>query len=183
MPSEFSHLHPLMLDDMGRFRTTSLFWEENRHDRKTSAKNILPFFTTKAFPHTVDGVTYPSLKAVYLSYEHIPGFEYEFALDVFGSWDHWTRLTQSSMRDMFQGWRDELTVKLKSKAIKNIMTAAVQDTAIGINAARYLADEGYVPKKVGRITKEEKAREVKIAANVKENLQEDMARLGLQVVK
>jgi hypothetical protein len=104
-------------------------------------------------------------------------------MDVFGSWDHWNHLHQSSLKGMLQGWRDELTVKLKAEAIKKMIAASKENSAVGINAARYLADEGYLPKKVGRVTKEEKLREIKLAAGVRDDLATDMERLGMTIIQ
>ena len=178
MKKEYASYRAVMLDTLGRFRVTSLFWETRRENEV----DYPPIFTVKPRPHTVNGITYPSLKAIYMSYDHIPYFEYEFALDVFGSWEHWVKLTNSTMEDLFQGWRDELTIKLKSFALKKIIKQAREDSVAGLKATQYLADEGYVPKKVGRISKIEKERQVKIAAGVRDTLQNDIKRLGLDVI-
>lgn len=171
--------HPTMLDSVNRFRTASLFYETRAEDRE----DLPCFFTFSDRERVVNGVTYYSLKEIYMSYDHIPGFEYDFALDVFGSWAHWLWLVKSYKKDTFQAWRDELTVKLKSKALRRMMKASLEDSAVGFNASKYLADEGYVPKKVGRITKEDKVRQIKIEAGIRDDLQSDMERLGIQVVK
>lgn len=178
---EYASWRSVMLDSQNRFRITSLFWETRGYEGNL-AERYPPLFTTKAVPHKVGKITYPSLKAIYMSYDHVPGCEYEFAIDVFGSWDHWVKLTESSLKDMFQGWRDELGIKLKCEALKKLIAISSQESSQGVAASRYLADEGYVAKKVGRVTKEEKARAIKQAANVRETLQDDMARLGLEVV-
>lgn len=179
---EMSSWHPLMYDVVGRFRTTSLFWETRR------TEEVTPLFTTKDRPHTVLNkdksslVTYPSLKQIYMSYSHAPGLEYEFALDVFGSWECWDRLTRSMVKDVIQQWRDELTIKLKADALKKMMIASLEASGSGVAAARYLADEGYTIKKVGRMTKEEKTRQLKLDAGIREDLASDMERLGIKVV-
>lgn len=174
-----------MLDGSSRPRITSLFWETRKINRED---DLAPMFTIKDKPHTVKSdsndslITYPSLKQIYMSYDHVPEFEYEFAMDVFGSWEHWVKLTKSTLRDMFAQWREELSIKLKAGALKKMMRAAIEPSSVGVNAAKYLADEGYVPAKKGRVTKAEKERQAKIAAGVNEELQDDMARLGLQVI-
>jgi hypothetical protein len=186
MNPDYAHWRAVMLDSIGRYRSKSLFWELRKIERSDVYE---PLFTTKDKPHTVPTfdkkglITYPSLKQLYLSYDHVPGHEYEFAMDVFGSWDHWNHLHQSSLKGMLQGWRDELTVKLKAEAIKKMIAASKENSAVGINAARYLADEGYLPKKVGRITKEEKLREIKLAAGVRDDLATDMERLGMTIIQ
>ena len=185
MKEEYAPWRAVMLDSIGRYRSKSLFWELRKIERSDVYE---PLFTTKDRPHTVPTfdkkglITYPSLKQIYMSYDHVPGHEYEFALDVFGNWDHWAHLNKSSLKDMLQSWRDELSIKLKAEAIKKMIEASKEQSAVGVNAARYLADENYLPKKVGRVTKEEKLREIKIAAGVRDDLAGDMARLGLSIV-
>jgi len=173
-----------MKDDMGRYRISSLFWEARR-DFAPNPK-MPPIWSTKDNDHTVDGVLYPSLKAIYMKYEHIPGFEYDFAIDMFNSWDHWEKLTKSSLSDMFQGWRDELDIRIKSSAIKAVFAASRNEDATGVVAAKYLADKGYVQstaRKAGRPSSEEVERERKIEAGVARDLHEDMKRLGMSVAK
>lgn len=186
MKEEYAKWRAVMKDTGGRYRITSLFWEKRGIGERE--EKYEPLFTTKDNPHTVPTVdkkgmvTYPSLRQIYMSYDHVPGHEYEFALDVFGSWDHWVALCKSTLKGMFQEWRDELAIKMKAEAIRNVIQASRDSSSAGLNAAKYLADEGYKPKRPGRVTKEEKEREIKMAAGVRDNLAEDMERLGLSVV-
>lgn len=180
-------------DAMGRYRTQSLFWElrmkgdENLRgstDGTSSPRNYTPLFTLKDYDLEKDGITYPSLKKKYMSYDHIPGFEYEFALDVFGSWDHWNKLandTIPAIKNVIKEWRDELEIRLKAQAIKALIQTSRLDDVKGFNAAKYLADKGYAPQR-GRPSKEEVEREKKVQAGVSKDLEADMERLGLSVV-
>lgn len=172
-------------DKMGRLRTQSLFWEYSYlHKDKEAEDNLDPLFSLKDYDIVKDGITYPSLKKIYMSYDHVPGYEYEFAIDVFNSWDHWVKLTDTTtplLREEFKSWRTELEIKIKAKAIKAIMNASLDSDAKGVTAARYLADKGYAPTR-GRPSKEEVEREKKIAAGVNKDLEADMERLGLTVV-
>lgn len=141
-----------------------------------------PFFTTKDHNLEKEGTIYWSMKNIYFSYDHIPGFEYEFALDVFGSWDHWVMLCESSgTKDLVQGWRDELSIKLQAKALKALFKTAVYEGAKGTPAAKFIADKGWEVKR-GRPSKLELEKERKIQAGVSKELQEDMERLGLSIV-
>ena len=54
--------------------------------------------------------------------------------------------------------------------------------AIGLQAAKWLAEKGYVDKRPGRVSKDELARETAISLAARETLKEDMERLGLSVV-
>lgn len=170
-----------MKDDFGRFRTASLFWELRRSADDRSER-YPPLFTLKDRPFEHEGVTYPSIKAIYMSYDHIPGFEYDFALDVFGSWDHWEKLQKSVVSEHIKAWRTELEIRIKANAMKTVL-AQSRDQEKGLAAARALLAGEDKGTKRGRPSKEEVARQQKIEAGVRETLQEDMERLGISIVK
>ena len=172
MKSQYKNIQ--FKDSMGRWRINSLFWE-----LRTNETDYPPIFTIKE--STYNG--YPSLKEIYFSYDHVPFHEYEFAMDVFGSWEHWKAITNSSScKDMMTNWRDELTIRNKARAVKQIIAIAREDSATGLSAARYLSDEGFLPKRAGRTTKEEKIRQQKIDAGVHTELNDDFKRMSLKVV-
>ena len=115
-------------DEMGRYRTQSLFWEL----RYGVDAKYPPIFTLKAEDITRDGVEYLSLKKLYMAYDHVPGLEYEFAMDVFNSWDHWQKLANDTIpgiKDEIKAWRDELDIKNKALGIKALMNAARDNDA------------------------------------------------------
>lgn len=180
MKSEYKHWREVMLDSMGRFRTTSLFWETRKTE--SNAEKYPPLFTVKPKDHTVDGVTYRSLKAIYFSYDHIPEFEYEFAMDVFGSWDHWNNLFRSfQLKDILQSWRDELNIKIKADALKTVL-AQSKDSEKGLAAARALLAGEHKGSKRGRPSTAEKERIAKEMNRSKDELDADMERLGIRVI-
>lgn len=180
-PSLMKQWHESLRDERNVIRTTSLFWEVRREREDPS---FVPLFTLKDKDHLVDGITYLSLKQIYFSYDHIPGFEYEFAMDVFNSWDIWVKITKSSIRYEFQAWRDELEIKIKANAIRSMISASRSEDAKGVAAAKYLADKGYTEvRKAGRPSKDEVDRERKIQAEVRDTLQADMERVGLTIAK
>lgn len=163
-------------DNSGRIRTTSIFIERK-------VEGFEAYWTLQDEDRIVDGVTYPSLKQIYLSYEHIPGYEYEFAIDCFKSWDHWNKLaTSSSLKGMFAEWREELEVKIKAAAIRAMVKASEGTGASATGAAKYLADKGYSTKR-GRPSKEEVEKERRIAAGITEELESDFERMGLRAIK
>ena len=181
-PSLLKKFFTLYKDSRGVYRTTSLFFEGKREANPDPA--LQPIFTLKDDDYTVSGVTYFSLKRIYFSYDHVPGFEYQFALDVFGSWDFWTRITKSSLRHEFQAWREELEIKIKAESIKAIFQTANSDSPQASTAARYLADRGYLEKgRPGRPSKEEVAREMKIEKQVQDTVLNDMERIGMKIIK
>lgn len=162
-------------DKDGRFRTYSLFIEK-------ATENNTPIWTLKEEDVTVDGVLYPSLKKIYFSYDHIPGYEYDFAVENLTSWEYWTKLTGSGLRAIFQEWRDELEVRIKARSIKTLIKTTTEGGAAAANAAKYLAEKGYAPKR-GRPSKEEVQRERLISAGVEKEVQDDIERMNLKVVK
>lgn len=178
---DFTNMYKDMKDDQGRFRTLSLFWEM-RHQ----AGQHEPIFTTKDHDIEKDGKTYISLKKIYMSYDHIPEYEYDFALAVFGpsGWKHFNKLATSKgpVSDLIKEWREELDIKIKAEALRAMMIASKGDDAKGVQAAKYLADKGYTTKR-GRPSKEEIARQTKIDAGAHKELEDDMKRLNLKVLQ
>ena len=165
------------LDTQGRFRTISLFVEYGYNEKYP------PIYTLSASPKEKDGVVYPSLKEIYFSYDHIPGQEYHFAMDIFNSWDHWTWLaSKTQVKGAIAEWRKELDIRNKAQAMRTILAQA-RDKEKGLQAARLVVTEEYKEKKRGRPSREEVEREKKVAAGVRDDLESDMERLGLKVVK
>jgi hypothetical protein len=168
-------------DDLGRYRTQSLFWEL-RHGVDTN--KYPPVFTTKDEDIKRDGITYKSMKKIYMSYDHIPGYEYEFAIDTLGSWDHWNKLANDTipeLKNMIQSWRDELDIRLKALGLKALIHASRDNDAKGVQASKYLVEKGYIQKR-GRPSKEEIERELKADTKLKKEFQSDLERIGLKVV-
>lgn len=146
--------------------------------------SITPVYTLKDENVMVDGKLYYSMKNIYLSYDHVPGYEYEFAKDVFGTWEHWVMLTEAGglAKEAIERWREELAVRIQSKALFSLTKVALYEGSKGTPAARFLADRGWEVKR-GRPSKDEVTRERKIAAGLDREVQEDMERLGLKLVK
>ena len=173
--------YSVLRDEGGRFRTQSLFWELRY---RTDEEKYPPLFTLKDYDLKKPEGIYLSLKKIYLTYDHIPNFEYEFAIDVFNSWDHWQKLANDTIpdiRDSIKSWREELDIRIKSQAIKALITASRNEDAKGFNAAKYLADKGYTPAR-GRPSSDEVSRELKVQVGLNKDFEEDMKRLGLSVV-
>jgi hypothetical protein len=179
MKQEYKHFRDNMRDVMGRFRTTSLFYETNRNPDKYPS-----LFSTKDYNHEVKGIIYPSLKNIYLSYDHVPEYEYDFAMDIFGSWDHWLQLFQSpDLKGMVEGWRDELAIRIKAEAMKNIIKKSRSSDPSAAQAAKYLSNEEYKPKTRGRPSKVEIAGNKAAMSRDRETLDADMERLGIKLIK
>lgn len=165
-------------DHLGRWHVRSLFLEMSSHIKAT----IHPLYTLNNEDIEKDGKVYKSLKKLYMEYPHVVGYEYDFACEYLGGWEHWVRLVDSSLRAHFKQWREELEVKQKAKALKGIILQSLDSTPTAFQAGKYLVEEGWVEKK-GRPKKVDVERAAKIEAGVKEELSDDLERIGLKAVK
>lgn len=173
-------------DSSGRTRTSSLFIEHSVDNYEaywtihSSDKEVVSINEKTGLSETK---TYPSLKQIYFSFDHIPGYEYDFAIATFNSWETWVRLTNNSrIKHLIAEWREELDVKLKADAIRAMVEASKGVSSAATGAAKYLADKGYAGKKAGRPSKEEITRETRIAAGISKELDSDYERMGLKIV-
>ena len=160
-------------DSQGRYRTQSLFYE-TRHESYPA------FFTLKKSDIERDGVKYISLYQKYL--EIGDPTEYQVALQLFGSWDHWQALLKSKwFREHLTGWREELKVKLESDRYYEMLDKAKGDGPASTQATKWLADR-YSDKataKRGRPSKQETEAHLKRVEAATAELEEDAARIGL----
>jgi len=157
-------------DSIGRYFTKGLFWETCKPENKDWAS-----YTLKE----VDHKGLPSLKVLYLKLSTSPGAgEYDFAKACLGGWKHWLVLTESAwFKPYLEEWREELEIKVRSEAIKQIAKHAKSEK--GYQASKFLADCGWNLHKAGRPSKAEVTREARIAANVKSEVDDDLKRLQL----
>jgi len=177
--AEYKSKHS-MKDVNNNFLTVSLFWEKRSAEGE---KKYPPLFTIKDKEHIVKGKEYVSLKRIYMSYDHVPGMEYEFAMDVFGDWLQWKNIADvSALREVVQEWRDEVDMRIKAAAMKTLLQQS-RDVEKGLAASRAILAGEHKGSKRGRPSKAEVERERKIASGMRETLEEDMARLGLSLVK
>lgn len=179
---DLKKIHPHLKASNGRRVLRGMFYEliNTGYNEEDPSE---PYFTLKDRNIEKRGRFLWSMKNIYLSYEHIPGFEYEFALDVIGSWDHWVLLCESTATGPYiAAWRDEQAIKLQAKAMKALFKTALFEGAKGTPAAKFIADKGWEVKR-GRPSKEDVIRERKQAAGLNEQVQKDMERLGISVVK
>ena len=118
-------------DDQGRFRTQSLFWE-SRHP------NYQPVFTTKKRDHE-------GCSSMYLKYMEIGDpTEYQVAIRLLGSWDHWQALCASKwFSALVGGWREELKTRMASERYWEAKETAATATGspLGLAATKWLQDQ------------------------------------------
>jgi hypothetical protein len=154
------------------YRTSDLFIEYNRSQDPA-------YWTIKGDDVTINGITYPSLKKIYLSYEDV--MEYDFAVDHFEDYAHWEVLANSArLKDDVEQWRKELVLKLKTRALKGIIRDAVKENKYEAN--KFLLTNGWIDKsedgkKRGRPTKQEIKDELQKQALTEKELLEDLNRL------
>lgn len=140
-----------MKDYKGAFITQSLFLE-------IGYDTDFAVYTFKEKDHEYKGKVYPSIKRLYLEHEDPP--EYDFATTYFYSWNHWQRLCGNKiiLKEISE-WREELELKLRSQAIKDIIDNSAEGS---YQASKWLADRGWDKQAVGRPSKVDKVKEAKM---------------------
>jgi hypothetical protein len=154
-------------DTKGRFLTQGLFLEYKQ-------SSYVPLFTLKEVDVVKNGVTYRSLKKLYLEMEDIG--EYKFATTYLYSWQHWERICNNRcLQPHIETWRKELEIKLRGKALTSMLETAINEGAKGTTAAKYILDRGYVSK--------EERKQDNNKEEVKESVEESLATSFLQRIK
>ena len=171
-----------MLIDKSKFRrgqkyiTKAIFYE-NAKDKDDAV------FTLKDYDVTYNGITYPSLRRMYM--ELADPTEFRLANEVLLGWAHWTRLlAQGWFQQHVQQWREELDVQLRSKALEDIKAVANdKKDKNNYNATKFLVEQGYMPKEkkggVGRTTKEKISSEAHKMVSETDGVKDDYKRLKL----
>lgn len=157
-----------LVDTMGRPLTQSLFLEIGYSD--------FAVYTLKEYDHEYNGKTYPSLKKLYLKEEDPT--EYVFAEKHLLGWQHWKRLCENKLiRKHVDEWREELELKIRSQAIKDMMNLCASENG-NFSAAKFLADRGWEKRAAGRPSKAEKERQDRIEDRIQEEFAADVARMS-----
>ncbi len=155
-------------DSRGRFRTQSLFFEMHTGGPDTAV------YTLKARDH--NGL--PSARQLYL--ECGDPTEWQAAYTLLGGWQHWQRLCKVAwFKPYLTEWREALEVKLRSQGIQQIAAIAGGKSPGALQAARWMAERGWEPKKTGRPTKAEKEAELKKQAMIDDEVDEDLSRISI----
>ena len=165
----------ILRDSKNKIRTQSLFLETNQND------TYRPIFTLKEYNWVRHGISYPSLKLLYL--EIGDPTEYEFAMAIFGSWRIWQRICNNQMiKKEVDLWREELELRILSQSVKAIMDTAATEGSKGTTAAKWLADKGWLDKR-GRPSKEELKRKERMKERISDDIDDYAERVGLNLVK
>lgn len=117
-----------------------------------------------------------SLRRLYLEAED--PHEYDFALRIFGCWDHWTKLTSTEyFKKYIDAWREELSIKLASKGVKSLLYKAESGDVV---ASKFLASKEWhkIHAKI-----ETKAKKSKVDTDVADDLARIRNVVPLKMVK
>lgn len=156
-----------MVDSSGRPMTQSLFLE--------TQYSAYAIYTLKDDDHEYNGKLYPSIKKLYLATEDPT--EYEFATKYLLGIKHWYRIYENKlMQPHIDEWRFELELKLRSKGVKQLISAANKGSQ---SAAKFLVDKGWSDRSAGRPSKEELEKEKKIRLSISDEYAEDFKRLAV----
>lgn len=158
-----------LLDGMGRPLTQGLFLEINYN-------TDFAVYTLKEDDFEYQGKLYPSLKKLYLKEEDPT--EYVFATKHLLSWKHWKRLCENVvLRRHIDEWREELELKLRSQAIRDMQSLCSSENG-NFSAAKFLADRGWEKRAAGRPSKAEKEKRLAMDDRLKSEFEDDVARLA-----
>ena len=160
-------------NDMNAYILQGLFWETQIY-----ARNDRCLYT---FAHEDieldDGRKLKSITKAYLDMSDPT--EYEFACLYFDNWEHWLQIANSSgCADWVDRMRSELAVKLRSEAIKRIITHSSDEK--GFQAAKWLAEKGW-SKKAGRPSKAKRTADIKEDKEINAAVKQDAANAGISV--
>ena len=126
----------------GNYIVQGLFLED-------SYNTEMAVYTLAGEDKLYNGKTYPSLKRLYLV--HGDPEEYSFAVEYLNDWGHWQRMCKNkTLLPHITLWREELNLSLRSEAIAALIGLAKSGS---YQAAKYLADEGWVKQSRGRPSK------------------------------
>ena len=153
----------------GAYRTSSLFLDFS-YDADIAQYTLREKDTKK------NGKSFPSLKRLYLETEDVT--EYEFATTYLAGWKHWQALLgNKQILSHVEQWREELEIKIRSKAVKSIASQAFSKDKPSYQAAKFLADREYVKNRKGAPTKEEVEGEKKRQAAMSDEVAEHIERM------
>lgn len=158
-------------NSVGRYYLRGLFYEES-----TDKGSVL--YTLKRDDH----LSYPSLYRLYV--ETADPTEYEFAIQHLDGWAHWQELVHSEwFQPYLQEWRQELDVKIRSRALASIIDVALdKPNPNSYHANKYLLETLGKPAgalKRGRPTKGSAYSEKDAIQASLAEINEDAKRLGL----
>lgn len=164
-------------NDTGGWIIKPLFFEYD------NAEHLFSSYTLKEQDHTFNGVTYPSLRRLYVETEDPT--EYLFSVTYLGGLTHWKRICQAPwFKDHLKEWREELELKLRAQALLRIKTKAVSQGKDSLQADKLLLSGGWKTeeeKTRGRPSKQKILEEAERLFETKSVHDEDFERLNLHI--
>lgn len=163
----------VLKDTMGRYRT-NIFYEFNtsRHE------DMPPLYTMREQPYR--GL--PSAYKIYMTSDS----EYEAAMKLVGSWNHWQRLLKckpfmEGPTDAFSwtglnAWREEKEIQDKAHAYNQLKTSAAGGN---VQAQKIVYDGDKVKAKRGAPSKAEITKEAARQAELDDRISDDLKRLKI----
>lgn len=108
------------------------------------------FFTLKRWDLKPD-LRFPdglvSFPMTYLSYCIDDPTEYNFAISVFGDWEHWQLVSElNDLRHTIKALREERDIAIKSKGFQHIAQEVAEQGKNAFAAAKWLAEKGWEVK-------------------------------------
>ena len=155
-----------LVDTMGRPLSQSLFLEIGYSD--------YAYYTLKDDHYAYKGVTYPSLKKLYIEAED--PVEYEFACTYLIGWNHWEKLQGNKvLLKHIDSWRKELELKLRSEQFKAVLDLTMEGH---FQASKWIADKGWDKKGAGRPSTKAQEIEDELNRQISEDYSADIVRLA-----
>ena len=154
--------------------TRALFLEESYEDR------TYVLYTLKDFTH--DG--FQSLYQLYMGYNDLT--EIKVAQECFEGWEHWQMVCNSSwFKPYIARWREELELRIRSKALANVLDVANDKyDKQRYEANKFLLSGSWKTKTekeaVGRPSKEKIKADAQLLFEKSRKEEDDYKRLGLQ---
>lgn len=119
-------------DTKHHYRTQSMFIE-------FAVDKYPAYYTILDQDKVVGGKVYKSFKQLYL--EIADPTEWEVATTLFGGWDQWDAVVNSyKIGPLVEKCREELEIKLRSKAVRALIQTAETEGSKGSVAAKYIAE-------------------------------------------
>ena len=151
-------------DEKGRYIVQGLFLEDRYNTE-------LATYTWAGEDKEYKGQVFPSLKRLYLE-EGDPD-EYLFATKYLYDWPHWKRLCNNAIASRhIEEWREELYLMLRSEGMASLIDLGINQNSY--QAAKWLADEGWIKRSRGRPSDKEVQGELKRRAALKAQYKDDL---------
>jgi hypothetical protein len=166
-------------NDTNQRYTKALFYEQSWTDKEGIA------YTLKDKDYEVEGKLLPSLYLLYMEECVKDPSEYTFASKHFDGWDHWLMVRDASWfnKPYYQRWKAELEVRIKSKALVEIIKESKLQTKNSFSINRFLLEKGWEPRTGpgatrGRPTKDDIKKATLDALEAQQTVSEDMKLLN-----